>query len=108
MTVSVAHCEVQGSTVILRGELDIATVDELERALAEALRDPSASAVVVDLSAATFFDSATITALMRARASAAAEGRRLGLRGLKPRLHRVLGLFAPEPPFELMGAASTG
>jgi anti-anti-sigma factor len=99
MTVGIARCEVTGSTVLLCGELDIATVDELESALTAALHAPGPE-VVVDVSGTTFVDSVTISTLIDARLTADRVGRALRLRGVGPRFERVLGLCAPEPPFE--------
>jgi len=99
MTVDIARCEVSGSTVRLLGELDIATVDDLESALAAALQAPGPE-VVVDVSGTTFVDSVTISTLIEGRLAADRVGCALRLRGVGPRFERVLGLCAPEPPFE--------
>ena len=99
MTVGIAGCEVMGNTVRLRGEFDIATVQDVESALATALAGPG-SELIVDVSAATFVDSVTISALIDARSAAGRAGRALRLRGVGPRFERVLGLCAPHPPFE--------
>jgi anti-anti-sigma factor len=94
-----AACEVWGSTVRLRGELDIATLGEVESALADALR-ASEPEVIVDVSGTTFVDSTTIGALLDARAAADRAGRTVRLRGVGPRFERLLGLCEPQPPFE--------
>jgi anti-anti-sigma factor len=102
MTGGIAACEVRGNTVRLSGELDMATVADLESALADAL-GASAPDVIVDVSGTTFVDSVTIGALLDARTAADRLGRRLRLRGVPPRLERVLVLYAPQPPFDVVG-----
>ena len=99
MTVGIEGCEVRGNTVALFGEFDIATVAEVEAALADALGAAGAD-VIVDVSGTTFVDSITISALVEARTAADRLGRPLRLRGVGPRFERVLGLCAPQPPFE--------
>lgn len=99
MTVGIEGCEVRGNTVRLCGELDIATVTDVETALADAL-GAAGPDVIVDVSGATFVDSITISALVEARTAADRLGRPLRLRGVGPRFERVLGLCAPQPPFE--------
>jgi len=102
MTVCAASCAVDGNTVTLRGELDLATLPDLEAALTLALAPSSASDLLVDLSGATFVDLVSLGAFLAARNEAEAAGRRLRLRGVSPRLERVLGLFAAEPPFDVV------
>ena len=86
------------SAVVLRGELDLATLAEVEAMLAEAL-DRGAGDLVVDVSAVSFVDSQTIGALMAARSRATESGRTLCLHGVGPRFARVLELYAPQPRF---------
>src|SRR4051812_44514326 len=97
---AVEDCEGSGNTVRLSGELDIATVSEVESLLAAALNAGSGPEIVVDVSGTTFVDSVTISALIDARSAAGRGGRALRLRGVGPRFERVLGLCAPEEPFE--------
>ena len=99
MTVGITGFEVQGNTVRLCGELDIATVADLETALADAL-GAAAPEVIVDVSDTTFVDSITISALLDARSAADDLGRALRLRGVGPRFERVLRLCEPQPPFD--------
>jgi len=105
MAVCTPSCQVLGSTLTLSGELDLATAADLEAALATALAalaDSGQPELIVDLGATTFLDSVTIRALVRARRRAEAAGGRLRLRGVSPRIGRVLRLFDPGPPFEVM------
>ncbi|MEU6206766.1 STAS domain-containing protein [Micromonospora musae] len=58
--------EADAVTVIARGEIDLATADELQREIEAAVAGP-ASAVTVDLGEVTFLDSAGINALLTGR-----------------------------------------
>jgi anti-anti-sigma factor len=100
MTAVTTACEVRGNTVRLCGELDLATVADVESALVDAL-SASAPEIIVDVSGTTFVDSVTISALVGARAAADQVGRALRLRGVGPQFQRVLGLYAPQPPFDV-------
>jgi anti-anti-sigma factor len=62
----------------LAGELDLATVGQLEEALAEVQRD-EAHTVVLDLCRLDFLDSTGLGALLRAQRTLRAEGRHLVL-----------------------------
>jgi anti-sigma B factor antagonist len=57
------------SKVAVFGEVDIATVPELNRALAEAVADASIEQLVIDLLGVTFMDSSGLGALMAMRQS---------------------------------------
>jgi anti-sigma B factor antagonist len=75
-------CDVEliddAAVVLPRGELDIATVPELDRALAD-LRRRGHRALVVDLRELTFIDAAGVRLLLRWAASAARRGEELRL-----------------------------
>ena len=88
--------EEAGGTVTLRpsGELDMATVPELEAAMQTARG--RASGVVLDLSAVTFIDSTGVSFVMRAHNEATQVGFRLELVPGPPVVQRV---------FELVGMA---
>jgi anti-sigma B factor antagonist len=83
------------TTVIPRGELDIATVGELESWL-EDLRIRCAS-VVLDLSEVTFIDSSGLRALARARAAADQAKTSLRLERPAPVVARALDLVGLDP-----------
>jgi anti-sigma B factor antagonist len=68
----------QAPGVAVRGEIDIATVPRLERALDTAIRT-SRGAFVLDLSDLEFLDSSGVHALLRARALLAREDRALAV-----------------------------
>lgn len=68
----------QAPGVAVRGEIDIATVSDLERALDIAIR-ASRGAFVLDLSNVEFLDSSGLQALLRARALLGREDRALAV-----------------------------
>ena len=73
----------------LRGELDIADVPRLERALDDAITD-SIGAFIVDMCALDFLDSGGIRLLLRARAMLARQDRTLVLLCPPGPVHRAL------------------
>jgi anti-sigma B factor antagonist len=76
--------------VRLRGELDIESAPELERALLRSR--PAGQRVVVDLSGLEFMDSTGLRVLLRAR-SAAAEGRwEIFVRDVPPTIRRLFDM----------------
>ena len=87
-------------TVVVVGEVDMATVSDLE----DALRDVSNVDVVVDLSGVAFLDSSGIAALAQAHRETTERDHRLTIRGERPTVRRALeitGLFRvlhPEDP----------
>lgn len=83
------------TTVIPRGELDIATVAELESWLDD-LRIRCAS-VVLDLSEVTFIDSTGVRALARARAAADHARTSLRLERPSPPVKRAFDLVGVDP-----------
>ena len=84
----------QAPGVAVRGEIDIATVPSLERALDTAIR-ASRGAFVLDLSDIEFLDSSGLHALLRARALLAREDRAMAVvcpPGPARRLFEVAGI----------------
>lgn len=84
--------------VSIRGELDLVTLDELERCLRDALYP--GKDVFVDLSGATFVDGRGARALFGAAASARARGNRFTVSTPSAAVRRLLreGPGAPEDP----------
>ncbi len=72
------------------GELELSTVDTLREAVDTALAAPDCTGVLVDLTELGFCDSTGITALVCARAQAAACGRSFGVVGAHGMVRRVL------------------
>lgn len=72
-----------------RGELDIATVDELDRVLREV---PVTSHLVIDLAEVTFVDSVTLSRLVRAARLHEAAGTAVVLAGAAGIVQRVLSI----------------
>jgi anti-sigma B factor antagonist len=81
----------EGQRIVrLRGELDVATAPEFERAL---LRPrPPRQRVVLDLAELRFMDSTGLRILLKARRAAAEDGWRLVLRSVPPNIRRLLEL----------------
>lgn len=80
------------TVVVLRGEADVATLPAMVGALARVIAD-SEGDVVVDLAHVEFMDTATIRAVVRARAVLVGDGRQLTLRSPSRIAARVLAVF---------------
>jgi anti-anti-sigma factor len=83
-------------TVAVGGVIDLATVDQLEAAIAAAVADDLASTVVVDLGEVTLLDSAGISALLRGRRQADDHERNyrvVGARGIVAEVLRITGVW---------------
>jgi anti-sigma B factor antagonist len=72
-----------------RGELDIATVDELDRVLREI---PATAHLVIDLAEVTFVDSVTLSRLVRAARLHETAGTAVVLAGAAGIVQRVLSI----------------
>ena len=79
-----------GTDVAVFGELDLATVAPVERALAKAIAQEGT--VVIDLRACDFVDSAGIGVLIKAALRLHGQDRKLLIRGVKERVMRILDL----------------
>jgi|SRR5688572_5332580 anti-anti-sigma factor len=77
-----------GTDVTIFGELDLATIDQAQVAIAEAVM--AEGDVVIDLRACGFVDSRGIAVLVKAALRLSEQGRRLRLRGVQPRVMRTL------------------
>lgn len=84
----------EGATTVvaLRGEADVATLPALVGAFARLIADGEGD-VVVDLAQLEFMDTATIRAVVRARAVLAGDGRQLTIRSPSRIAGRVLAVF---------------
>lgn len=83
--------------LLLEGELDLAAAPQLHARVDET---PSGRALVLDLSRATFIDSAVLKELLRARAELAERDVRLVLAGVSPPVRRLLDLTRTSELFE--------
>jgi len=89
MTFAMERSRVAGAAcVAVAGEVDVGTAPRLRDALVEAVAD--GEQVVVDLGAVTFMDSAGLAALVVAQRVAEARGVRLRLRGVPPRVLKLI------------------
>jgi anti-sigma B factor antagonist len=82
-------------TLVLRGEIDVASAVELRLALSEALSTDLAG-IVVDLAGVDFIDSSGLRTLLVAQDQAASNGHTMILRHVPPQARRL---------FELSGTA---
>ncbi|MCX5384561.1 STAS domain-containing protein [Streptomyces sp. NBC_00083] len=78
-------------TVLVEGELDLDSADALYQHLRRAL-DHSAAGVVLDLRQVAFCDCSGLSALLRARRRALAQGKTLSIRSASPAMRRLLAL----------------
>lgn len=83
------------------GELDVATVPELERAIAEATRQPGAE-LVLDLRKLTFMDSTGLCSLAQANSGAQERDYRLSIVRGSPEINRVLEISGLAPMLPLI------
>lgn len=83
------------ASIALRGELDLATVSELEGHLAPFESD-GVSAIMLDMRELTFIDSVALHSLVRARERAKINGQRLILIGARPTARRLFEITCTE------------
>jgi anti-sigma B factor antagonist len=83
------------ASIALRGELDLATVPDLEGHL-EPFESDGVSAILLDLRELTFIDSVAVHSLIRARERAKTNGHRLILIGARPTARRLFELTCTE------------
>jgi anti-anti-sigma factor len=89
------HCEIEPRRGWIRvrphGELDLATVDQLDSEL-RGLRESGFDQLEIDLSALTFMDSTGLRLLLRWDGEARSDGMQLRLRPGPPAVQRVLAV----------------
>ncbi len=88
--------------LVLRGELDVATVGSLRDALASAVDDPSTQRVVVDLVEVTFIDSTGLMTLLNALRRLVRRGARLVLACPNPTVLRLFEATKTDATFEIV------
>ncbi|GGQ73645.1 STAS domain-containing protein [Couchioplanes azureus] len=87
-----ARAEATTVCLAVAGEIDLATVDKLDRALREAISRSGVTEVVADLSAVTFCDSSGIAALDRAYGEGLRRGTVFRITAPRSSVRRVLEL----------------
>ena len=87
------ECHQDGQTVVLvlRGEIDLASVIQVEHALADAVSGERAR-IVIDLAGVEFIDSIGLATLFRAQRHADTNGHSLILRQIPPQAKRLFAL----------------
>lgn len=83
------------ASIALRGELEMATLPDLEGHLAP-FESNGVSAIMLDLGELTFMDSTGLHALVRARERARTHGQQLILVGARPSARRLFELTCTE------------
>jgi anti-anti-sigma factor len=81
----------QGVRITLAGEVDLATVPELDRLLDD-LADREHGRLLIDLSSVEFMDSTGLASIIRALRAADANGHGLTVRGGSPQVQRLFEL----------------
>ncbi len=89
------------------GELDLSTVDKVERALAEAERG-SPPLVLIDLSALTFLDSTGLRTIVTADQRAREAGRRVAVVKGPETVHRVFTITGLDERLDMVDDAESG
>jgi anti-anti-sigma factor len=93
------HSDEVETVLVARGEIDMATVDELRRGLRRLVESAGERNVVVDLADVTFIDSSGLEALVRAEPRGTAS--RLVLRSASPAVRRLLEVTGTTDRFVL-------
>jgi len=88
------------ATLAVDGELDLATVEELDAALAVA-ESNGTTTVCLDLAKVRFMDSTGLRCLLRARRRAEEDGHRLTLTNLPSDVERLLEVTGVRRIFEI-------
>ena len=83
------------ASIALHGELDLATVRDLEGHLAP-FESNGVSAIMLDMRELTFIDSVALSSIIRARQRAQMNGQRLILVGARPTARRLFEITSTE------------
>lgn len=87
-----ADDDAAGCVLVVRGEVDVYTADQLALAGMDSLANAALRTLTVDLSAVSFIDSTGIGALIQVRNAAVEGGKQLVVRQPSPRVRRILSL----------------
>ena len=99
--VGISRLQDGGISFALSGDLDLSTLEQLERALDESL-DGQPELVVLDLRQLTFLDSSGLRAMLALHSSLREQGGRLVLVRGPRRVHRVLELTRADEELEIV------
>jgi anti-sigma B factor antagonist len=87
-------------TLLLRGEADLAVVDDIIALGSASLTEPATRTLILDLQEVTFIDSTAIGALIRLRNLATETNKHLQLAHLPDRVRHVLSITGLADTFE--------
>jgi anti-sigma B factor antagonist len=87
--------------LVLTGEIDIATAENVIRYACDALASKTVIDVVIDASSVTFIDSTGVGALIAIRDAAAAQGAGIRLCGASANVQKVLAIMGLSATFGL-------
>jgi anti-sigma B factor antagonist len=88
-----------GSTVVVSGELDMATSAELSTVIEDVGVSGTVRVVVLDLARVTFLDSSGVRALLLAKAALSADGVKLVVDQASPQVATVFRIAGVEDEF---------
>lgn len=88
-------------TVVVNGELDIATVPRFTARMGELIRRGSFRELVLDLSGITFIDVGGVRALAEVRRRVEQRDATLVLAGVPPQMTRLMQIIGPTRQFRL-------
>ena len=80
------------ATVVPSGEVDLASVGQLEQAIADGVGEQETTTILVDLAEVSFLDSTGIAALLKGRRLADHLGKRYSITGAQGLVSHVLEL----------------
>ena len=95
-----------GVQLLLKGELDLSTIDKVEQELTR-LEDERHELIVLDLSGLTFLDSTGLRVIVTADQRARRSGRRLVVRKGPDTVHRVFTITRLDERLEMVDDVSS-
>jgi anti-sigma B factor antagonist len=93
-------------TLIITGEVDLARAPEIIDLGTASLDESWSQSLTIDLRAVTFMDSTGLGALITLHNAAEARGKRVALRSVPPRVHRLLKLTSLDGFFAIADATT--
>lgn len=104
-TVSISQAH-HVASIMLKGEFDVANVDELQANAQQALARASVTHIVVDLEQVTFMDATALGALIGLREDAARGSLSLALSNVPARVRRLLEITELDTLFDIASDAA--